>query len=398
MPTQECRVRNAGVDRTQPVCPCEWLTKTNNLGHMFPVAKRIHNFSAGPSALPTLVVERARDEMLSYAGLGMGVMEMSHRSKEFESILHSTETGIGDLLGLTDEFKVVFVSSGATLQFSMVPMNFLYNGGFAEYIVTGTWSEKAVAEAKLCGKVNLVYDSRPSGYRTVPRQGEIKLSSEASYVHYTSNETIDGVEFDYDLDGGDVPVVCDASSNILSRQFDMDRYSLIYAGAQKNIGPSGITVVIIRNELLDRVPKGLPSLLDYRNIAKHGSMPNTPNTWGIYLIGLVCDWLKDQGGVQAMERANIAKARLLYEAIDSSDGFYVGHAVREARSRMNVTFRLPSDELDELFCSEAEQNGMSGLRGHRSVGGIRASIYNAMPIEGVEHLVEFMSLFAEKYR
>jgi phosphoserine aminotransferase len=355
---------------------------------------RIFNFSSGPGVLPLPVLERARDEMLSLDGSGMSVMEMSHRSEIFGEILSSAEQGIRDLLELPDDYRVLFMQGGASLQFSMVPMNFLRPNGAADYVVTGVWGEKAEAEALKCGQVNVIYDGRRSGYRTVPGENEVIYSPNASYIHYTSNETIDGVEFNYDLDGASVAVICDASSNILSKPIDVSRYAMIYAGAQKNMGPSGVTVVIIKDELLERVPPNQHSLLDYRNFAQNHSMPNTPNTWGIYLIGLVCDWLKELGGVGAISKINTDKAAILYDAIDSSDGFYVGRAERGARSLMNVTFQLPTAELDDKFCIEAEAIGMSGLRGHRSVGGVRASLYNAFPKAGVERLVQFMSEFS----
>jgi phosphoserine aminotransferase len=276
----------------------------------------------------------------------------------------------------------------------MVPMNLLPADGFAHYVITGSWGVKAQGEAARYGTVDAISSDKNGDFRTVPSQDELQFDPNAAYVHYTSNETIDGVEFKYDLDAGGVPVVCDASSNILSKPVDIEKYALIYAGAQKNIGPSGVTVVIIRDDLLGRTPRDLPPLLTYKAIAENGSLLNTPNTWGIYLTSLVCDWLKDQGGVEAMEVRNREKAAILYDAIDSSDGFYSAHATREARSLMNVTFRLPTPDLDEKFCSEAETLRMDGLRGHRSVGGIRASIYNAFPKKGVERLVEFMKDFA----
>lgn len=362
------------------------------------MAERVFNFSSGPATLPLPVLERAHGEMMSLNGSGMSVMEISHRSDAFESILLAAERGIRDLLGVPENFHILFLQGGATFQFSMIPLNFLRSGETADYVVTGAWGEKAVIEARRCGNVRVIFDDKPSGYRTVPDQDALRFTPDANYIHYTSNETIDGVEFKYELDAGGIPVVCDASSNILSKPIEINKYALIYAGAQKNIGPSGVTVVIVRNDLLDRVPENQHSLLDYRRIAENGSMVNTPNTWGIYLIGLVCEWLKEQGGLTAMEKINTEKAKILYNAIDSNDGFYRGHADRAARSLMNVTFRLPNAELDERFCSEAEKLSMNGLRGHRSVGGIRASIYNAFPKKGVEHLVEFMSDFAGKNR
>lgn len=359
------------------------------------MTSRIFNFSAGPAVMPEPVLERAREELLSLGGAGMSVMEMSHRSPEFESVLHRAEAGIRELLGLPANYRVLFTYGGATMQFSMVPMNLLADG-HADYITTGAWSEKAIVEARRFGRVNEIFSTKGSGFRSVPAGEEIVVSAGAAYVHYCSNETIDGVEFHIDLDTGGIPAVCDASSNILSRPIDVEKYALIYAGAQKNIGPSGVTVVIVREDLLERIPDGLPLLLDYRTYASADSMPNTPNTWGIYLIGLVTDWLREQGGLAAMAERNREKAKLLYEAIDASDGFYRGHAERAARSLMNLTFRLPSEELEERFCSEAERRGLSGLRGHRSVGGIRASIYNAFPREGVEELVGFMSEFRDE--
>ncbi|HMS08224.1 MAG TPA: 3-phosphoserine/phosphohydroxythreonine transaminase, partial [Pyrinomonadaceae bacterium] len=277
------------------------------------MTSRIFNFSAGPAVMPELVLERARDELLSLGGAGMSVMEMSHRSPDFEAVLHKAEAGLRELLGLPANYRVLFTYGGATMQFSMVPMNLLA-GGRADYITTGAWGDKAIAEARRFGLVNEIFTTRESGFRSVPANDELAFSGDAAYVHYTSNETIDGVEFHYDLEAGGIPVVCDASSNILSRPMDVSKYALIYAGAQKNIGPSGVTVVIIREDLLERIPEGLPQLLDYRSYASADSMPNTPNTWGIYLIGLVTDWLTEQGGLAAMAERNREKAKLLYEA------------------------------------------------------------------------------------
>lgn len=360
------------------------------------MTKLIYNFSAGPAILPTEVLEKAQSELLSLNGIGMSVMEVSHRSKYFEPILESAKQGIRDLLQIPENYQILFLQGGASLQFAQIPMTFLSKETSADYIVNGAWSEKAVKEAKKFGNVNVIFSSKESGYKSVPNQEDLRFSADAEYIHYCSNETIDGVEFKYDLDGGNVPVVCDASSNILSKPIDVSKYALIYAGAQKNIGPSGVTVVIIRDDLIEKVPANLPAMLDYRNFAENASMPNTPNTWGIYLISLVCDWLKKRGGVSAMAKLNEQKAKVLYEAIDSSDGYFQGHAEREARSLMNVTFRLPSEELEKKFCAEAEKEGLDGLKGHRSVRGIRASIYNAFPLEGVEKLVEFMKDFTEK--
>lgn len=360
------------------------------------MSNRIFNFSAGPAVLPEAVLERAKEGMISLGGSGLGVMEISHRSKLFADVLDKAENGIRELLAVPPNYKILFLQGGATLQFSMVPMNLLPSDGSADQIVTGTWGAKAAKEALRFGKVNIIYDGSADRFRSVPAQEELRFDPNAAYVHYTSNETIDGVEFKYDLNGHGVPVVCDASSNILSKPIDVEKYALIFAGAQKNIGPSGVTLVIIRDDLLERRPRDLPALLTYKAIADNNSLLNTPNTWGIYLTSLVCDWLKEQGGVPAIELRNREKAKILYDAIDSSDGYYSPHAAEEARSLMNVTFRLPSEELTEQFCAEAESHGMSGLRGHRSVGGIRASIYNAFPKEGVERLVEFMKDFSSR--
>ncbi len=334
--------------------------------------------------------------MLSVNGIGMSVMEISHRSKHFEAILAGAEQGLRDVLAVPDNFKILFMQGGASMQFSMVPLNFLRPGQTADYVITGFWGKKALTEARRCGNINVIYTSADGGYRTTPEQAELNFSPDARYVHYVANETIEGVEFQYDIDAGGIPIVCDMSSNILSKPIDWDNFALVYNGAQKNIGPSGIAVVFIREDLLDLIPEGMHSLLDYRNIYKNDSMANTPNTWAIYMVGLVCDWLKEQGGVSAMQMKNKEKAGVLYDAIDSSDGYFTGHANRSVRSIMNVSFHLPNPDLDEKFCSEAESNGLDGLRGHRSLGGVRASIYNAFPREGVTALVDFMQDFAQR--
>ncbi len=358
--------------------------------------ERIYNFSAGPAVLPAEVLEKAQSELLSINGIGMSVMEISHRSKHFEPILEGARNGIGELLNVPENYKILFLQGGASLQFSMIPLNFLGRDETADYIVTGAWGKKAVKEAARCGNANVIFSTEDEGFKSVPAQDELNFSPNARYIHYTSNETIEGVEFKYELDAKGIPVVCDASSNILSKPFDIEKYALIYAGAQKNIGPSGVTVVIIRDDLLEQVPANQHSSLDYRAIAAADSMLNTPNTWGIYLVNLVCEHTKKHGGLAAMEKKNEEKAKILYEAIDASDGFYTGHAEKSARSLMNVTFRLPSEKLDEKFASDAAANGLDGLKGHRIVGGIRASIYNAFPKEGVEALVDFMNDFAQK--
>ncbi len=360
------------------------------------MTERIFNFSAGPAILPVEVLEKAKNELLSLNGIGMSVMEVSHRSKHFEPILEGATSGIRELLNIPGNYQILFLQGGASLQFSMIPINFLGKNESADYIVTGAWGKKAVKEAKRCGNVNTIFSTADSDFKSAPTQDELTFSENAEYVHYTSNETIEGVEFKYDLDGEGLPVICDASSNILSKPIDVEKYALIYAGAQKNIGPSGVTLVIIRDDLIEKVPENQHSMLDYRALAENNSMLNTPNTWGIYIINLVCEHIKKHGGLAVMERKNEEKAKILYNAIDQSDGFYRGHADQSARSLMNVTFRLPSEELEKQFASEATANGLDGLKGHRSVGGIRASIYNAFPEKGVEALVEFMQDFANK--
>ena len=360
------------------------------------MAQKIFNFSAGPAVMPAPVLEKAKNEIRSLNGIGMSVMEISHRSKHFAAVLAAAESGLRELLNVPDNYRILFLQGGATQQFSMIPMNFLTDGQRADYVITGSWGKKALKEAKRCGDAVTIFSNTDNGFKSVPDRAELNFSPNAKYVHYTSNETIEGVEFKYELDGRGIPVVCDASSNILSKPFDLEKYALIYAGAQKNIGPSGVTVVIIRDDLLASVPEGQHSFLDYRLIAENDSMLNTPNTWGIYLISLVCEWLREQGGLTTMESKNKEKAAILYDAIDASDGFYTGHANREARSLMNVTFRLPSEAQEKQFCDEATAQGLDGLKGHRSVGGIRASIYNAFPRQGVEALVDFMQDFARR--
>jgi phosphoserine aminotransferase len=359
------------------------------------MTERIYNFSAGPAVLPVSVLEEAQRELVSLPGVGMSVMEISHRSKTFDEIIGSAERGLRELLGLPDNYRVLFLQGGASLQFSMIPMNFLPKDGSADYIVTGSWGKKAVKEAKREGAVNIAATTADGGFTRIPDQDELKLDPKAAYVHITTNETIEGVEWKREPETGDVPLVADASSDILSHAIPAEKYALIYAGAQKNMGPSGVTLVIVRDDLLERIPDNLHTMLDYRTHVENNSLYNTPNTWGIYIINLVCKWLQEKGGLPGMERENEAKAQLLYDAIDATD-FYRGHADPDSRSIMNVTFRLPSEELEKKFASEATAAGLDGLKGHRSVGGIRASIYNAFPREGVEALVSFMHEFEKK--
>ncbi|MGH9968507.1 MAG: 3-phosphoserine/phosphohydroxythreonine transaminase [Pyrinomonadaceae bacterium] len=359
------------------------------------MTERIFNFSAGPAVLPLPVLEEARRDMLSLPGVGMSVMEISHRFKTFDEIFNRAESGIRELLGVPDNYHVLFLQGGASLQFSMVPMNFLPPDFSADYIITGSWGKKALKEAKRSGQANVAATMADGGFTRVPGQNELSLDPKAVYAHFTTNETIEGVEWKHEPEVGDVPLVADASSDILSHQIQIEKYALIYAGAQKNMGPSGVTLVIIRDDLLKRIPDGLHTMLDYRTHVENKSLYNTPNTWGIYIISLVCKWLSDKGGLSAMQRENEEKANMLYEAIDSAD-FYRGHADPDSRSIMNVTYRLPSEELEKKFTSEATAEGLDGLKGHRSVGGVRASIYNAFPRAGVEKLVSFMKEFERK--
>jgi len=359
------------------------------------MTERIHNFSAGPAVLPVPVLEEAQRNMLSLPGVGMSVMEISHRSKTFDEIVGRAEAGLRELLGVPDNYHVLFLQGGASLQFSMIPMNFLPPEGSADYIITGSWGKKALKEAKRAGATNVAANMADGGFTRVPGNAELKLDPKAAYVHITTNETIEGVEWKQEPQVGEVPLVADASSDILSHPIPVDKYALIYAGAQKNMGPSGVTLVIMRDDLLQRIPDGLHTMLDFRTHVESKSLYNTPNTWGIYIISLVCKWLRDKGGLSAMQEENEKKAGLLYQAIDASD-FYRGHADADSRSIMNVTFRLPSEELEKKFTAEATAQGLDGLKGHRSVGGIRASIYNAFPLAGVEALVSFMKDFESK--
>ena len=359
------------------------------------MTERIFNFSAGPAVLPVPVLEEAQRDMLSLPGVGMSVMEISHRSKTFDAIIAGAEAGLRELLKVPDNYHILFLQGGASLQFSMVPMNFLPPDGSADYVLTGSWGKKALKEAKKVGAVNVAATMADGGFTRVPSRDEISLSLHAAYVHITSNETIEGVQWKREPNVGDVPIVADMSSDILSRAIDVSKYGLIYAGAQKNMGPSGVTVVILRDDLLQRIPENLATMLDYRIHVENKSLYNTPNTWGIYILNLVCKWVQEKGGLGAMERENEEKARLVYEAIDATD-FYRGHADMDCRSTMNVTFRLPAEELEKKFVAESTVQGLDGLKGHRSVGGIRASIYNAFPHAGVEALVSFMKDFERR--
>ena len=353
---------------------------------------RKFNFSAGPAMLPTAVIERAQREMLDWNGSGMSVMEMSHRGKEYMSIATKAEADLRQVMGIPDSYKVLFLQGGASSQFAMIPLNLLGDKKSADYINTGMWSKKAIAEAKRYCSVNIAADTSEGGFTTVPTQGQLKLNPDAAYVHYTPNETIGGVEFDYIPDTGDVPLVADMSSTILSRPLDVSKFGLIYAGAQKNIGPAGLCIVIIREDLLGKAAAITPTMFNYTVHAENESMYNTPATYSWYIAGLVFEWLEEQGGLTAMAAVNKRKADKLYAAIDAS-AFYASPVAKNARSWMNVPFTLADPELDAAFLKGASERGLVTLKGHRSVGGMRASIYNAMPEEGVDALVAYMQEF-----
>ena len=356
---------------------------------------RVFNFSAGPAALPEAVLERAREELLDWHGAGMSVMEMSHRGKEFMSIAQQAEADLRELMAIPDNYKVLFLQGGASLQFAMVPLNLMGQGGRADYYLTGAWSKKAIAEAKRFGEVKVVADTSDSKFTTLPAEGSVSFSPDAAYVHYTPNETIQGVEFPYVPDTGDIPLVADMSSTILSRPIDVSRFGIIYAGAQKNVGPAGLTLVIVREDLIGKAAENVPVMLNYATHAENGSMYNTPPTYAWYLAGLVFQWLKEQGGLERMAEINRRKAAMLYDAIDASD-FYRNPVEKPFRSWMNVPFTLANPDLDAKFLEEAAAAGLKTLKGHRSIGGMRASIYNAMPEEGVKALVDFMADFERR--
>ncbi len=356
---------------------------------------RVINFSAGPAVLPEEVLRQAAEEMLDWHASGMCVMEMSHRGPEFIAIAERAEADLRELMGIPGEYRVLFLQGGATLQFAMVPINLLAGKPAADYVDTGEWSKKAIKEAQKFCRVNVAASAADAKYTYMPEQAGWRLDPDAAYVHVCSNETIGGVELHWVPDTGEVPLVVDMSSHILSRPVDVTRYGLIYAGAQKNIGPAGLTIVIVRENLLGRAPKSAPSMLDYKVHADAQSMLNTPPTYAVYIAGLVFQWLKRQGGLAEMERRNVAKAKVLYDLLDAS-AFYRSPVRKTDRSRMNVPFTLPDPALDAAFLKGAAERGMVQLKGHRSVGGMRASLYNAMPLEGVQRLVDYMREFGAK--
>ncbi len=357
----------------------------------------IYNFSAGPAVLPREVLIQAQSELLDWHGSGMSVMEMSHRGPQYMEIHAQAEADLRELMGIPENYKVLFLQGGAYLQFSMLPANLLRGKSSADYVNTGEWSKKAIFEAQKFCKVRVVASSADKNFTYVPAFDTWECRKDAAYLHYVSNETIGGVEFNWVPDVGPVPLVSDMSSDILSRPVDVSRYGAIYAGAQKNIGPAGLTIVIVREDLLEGRHPGLPTMMDYSAQAEAQSMYNTPPTFAIYIAGLIFQWLKKNGGVPAMEKVNIEKARLLYEAIDGSEGFYHCPVAKADRSRMNVPFTLKDTSLDVEFLKQADQRGLLQLKGHRSVGGMRASIYNAMPLAGVQTLVDYMHQFAKRH-
>ena len=360
------------------------------------MSERMYNFSAGPAVLPVPVLKKAQEELLCLPGCGASILEISHRSKQFGEILAQTKANVRELLNVPENYQIMFLQGGALTQFAMLPMNFIRGREVsADYVITGNWSKKAASEAKTQGKINVIFDNKDEGYVRKPTDDELKTTPGAAYCYICMNETIEGVQFQREPNV-DLPLVCDAWSEIFSRPVDIEKYGVLYACAQKNAGPAGVTLVIMRDDFVAMSGDDLPSMFSYKKLAEKDSMLNTPPTFGIYIMKLVTEWLKEQGGLQAMYEKNLAKAKLLYDAIDASNGFYRVHANKEYRSYMNVSFRLPTEELDKKFQEEAKAYKLVSLNGHRSVGGERASIYNAMPLEGVVTLRDFMVEFAKK--
>jgi phosphoserine aminotransferase len=354
---------------------------------------RTYNFNAGPSALPISVLEKAQAELIDFRGTGMSVMELSHRSRPYEEVHNQAIISLKELLSIPDTHEVLFLQGGASLQFSMVPMNFLNPEKKAGYVMTGSWSEKAYAEAKLFGDVYQAATTKEGNYRSIPQLDQIHYSPEDAYLHLTSNNTIYGTQWKDFPDTGEVPLIADMSSDILSKPVDVSKFALIYAGAQKNLGPSGVTVVIIRKDLLEKANTSIPTMLKYSTHAKNNSLYNTPPTFGIYMLGEVLNWAKELGGLTAITKQNEEKAKYIYDTIDASNGFYIGHAEKNSRSLMNITFNLKTPELEKKFLDQAKQEGFVGVNGHRSIGGCRVSAYNAVPMEACKVFSEFMNQF-----
>ena len=357
---------------------------------------RTMNFNPGPSSIPLPVLEQARDEFLDFAGSGMSVLEVSHRSPEYDRVHVETQTLLKQLLGLGDDYHVLFVGGGASTQFAMIPMNFLPRGKVADYINTGTWSTKAITEARILGEANVAASSEDAGFTRIPAPEEWKLTPGAAYLHITSNNTIKGTQW-HQFPEVDVPLIADMSSDILWRDIGAERFSMLYAGAQKNLGPSGVTVVVIRDELVQQAADGIPTMLSYKTHAKKGSLYNTPPCFPIYMVNKTLNWIKDQGGLVVVEKNNRAKADLLYGTLDGNPDFFKAPVDKGSRSYMNVVFRLPTEELEQAFVAEGKERGMTGLKGHRSVGGCRVSIYNAIPLEWIQAVTELMNDFVTKH-
>ena len=355
--------------------------------------KRVYNFNPGPATLPLEVLKEAQAEFLDFNETGMSVIEISHRSKPYEEVHNAAKADILELMGLGDDYDVLFIQGGASLQFAMIPMNFASKERPGSYVLSGTFSSNAYKEAQILGVGEVAASTKEENFRRVPRQDELKINPNAAYLHICNNNTIYGTEFHYVPDAGNVPLFADMSSDMLSRPVDFKKFSLIYAGVQKNLGPAGVVIVVARKSFIEKSSDFLPTMLRYDTFHKKNSLYNTPPAFGIYMVGKVVAWIKACGGLEEMARRNSIKAKLLYDAIDSSDGFYRGHADKDSRSLMNVTFRLPNEELEKKFVAEALENNLCGVKGHRSVGGMRASVYNAMPVEGAEALADFMARF-----
>ncbi|NBD26138.1 3-phosphoserine/phosphohydroxythreonine transaminase [Paenibacillus glycinis] len=360
------------------------------------MTNRAYNFNAGPAALPLEVLQQAQEEFIDYAGAGMSIMEMSHRSSVFEGVNDGAQSLLRELYGIPSHYKILFLQGGASTQFAMIPMNLLTAGKTAAFVHTGSWADKAIKEAKLFGDTAIAATSEADRFNRIPQLSEIRVPDNAAYLHITSNETIEGTQYAAYPATGDVTLIGDLSSDILSRPVDVSQFGMIYAGAQKNLGPSGVTIVIVREDLVESSPKTLPTMLRYDTHVKNNSLYNTPPSFSVYLVGLMLKWVQAKGGVAAMEQLNRDKTKLIYDAIDQSGGFYRGFADLGSRSLMNITFRLGTEELEKQFVKESEQQGFVGLKGHRSVGGLRASTYNAVPLESCKALAEFMADFRKR--
>ena len=355
---------------------------------------RIYNFSAGPCTLPLSALEEAQAEFVDYQGAGMSLIEMSHRGKQYDAVHMETLALMRELLGVPENYKIMFLGGGATLQFTMLPMNLLHGGKSCDFTMTGSWAKAAMKDAKKFGNVNVLFDGAETNFSTLPKAADLNVNDDAAYLHITSNETIGGIEWHEWPETGNVPIVCDMSSDIMSRSFPWEKFGVVYAGAQKNLGPAGVAVVIMRDDILASLPENMPAYMDYNIHSSKDSMYNTPPVFAIYMMGKVLKWVKANGGLQGMTELAIKRSDIVYNAIDNSNGYYRCPVPAEFRSRMNVVWRLPSEDLEKKFIAEALQQGFSGLKGHRSVGGCRASIYNAMPVEGAQALADFMAEFA----